>query len=107
MDARSWLASRGTAPPEKLASRIEAELANQSDASGMSLSETFTAAATNILRNLVARGVTERAIAIDLLAADALITYALEAAAGECGDFTKRADEIIVQLSEVQPAGKV
>ena len=105
MNARAWLESRRT-PPEKLAARLDAALAAQREISGMSLSEVFAAAATGILRELIAGGVTERAIAIDLLAADALITYALEAAAEECDGFVTRADDMIAQLSEVQSAGK-
>jgi hypothetical protein len=86
----SWLDTREPTPPHELRERIDAAIAavrtdvdgdasNDDDISPGVLGD----AAIHALRNAVAR-CDERAAAIDLLTADALLTYMMEAA-GEQG----------------------
>jgi len=86
-------------PPERLLARIEAALG---DSYGLSLTEEFLSAGARILENLTANGGgTERATALDLLAADALITYAIEAAAENCESFDNQAVAIMSAVARV------
>jgi hypothetical protein len=60
-------------------------------------------AASSILRAVMDEPDRERngTAALDLLAADALITYAVEAAADDCERFAALTDEMIARLSAV------
>lgn len=97
MRTREWLAARQPRPPAALASRIRDLLPDApADAA---LPETLVAAADAALRELLRRPARDRAVALDLLAADALATYAFEAAADEPETIERRATEAIRGLS--------
>ena len=70
---RNWLASRTPAPPDALLPPVE-------DASGDPTATLADAGALALARALTGQG--ERSGAYDLLAADGLLTYACESAAG-------------------------
>lgn len=74
---RDWIAARAPSPPPVLAERL-AELVGDDvcDVPG-ALPESLLARAEQVLAGVQ----TDRSAATDLLAADALITYAMEAAA--------------------------
>jgi hypothetical protein len=76
-----WLESRLPAPPPALAERMRALLGADADASADEVHDVLASASERALRDLLARGDHSRAIAQDLLAIDALVTYACEAAA--------------------------
>jgi hypothetical protein len=111
MSAREWLQSRRPQPPERLARRLEAAVNPLSSGSAQSLSETLASAAAAILAPLStpdeSEGSRSREVAIDLLAADALVTYAVEAATEECETFRRNVDEVIARLASLAPAGKI
>lgn len=81
LSLQEWLATREPAPPDALLARMLEEIEKlgivQSDAAPRMLAD----AGASILELLEKDGCTDRASALDLLAADALFTYALEAAA--------------------------
>lgn len=83
MDVRAWLASRTPPPPPALRARMEELLAEVLDRPATELPEQAVARAGALVRALVAEGRTGRDSALDLLAADALVTSAFEAAADE------------------------
>lgn len=96
-----WLAGRAPAPPDLLGARIA--LALGADA-GRSVSETEVAcldAAERVLVRLFSDGFAGRRDAADLLAADALVTYALEFAAETPRDFENRAMSAIRRFGEL------
>ena len=64
--------------------------------------------ASTILRDTLEQSSNERngTAALDLLAADALITYAVEAAAEDCNRFAALTDEMIARLSAVAGKGR-
>lgn len=67
-----------------------------------SLSDDLIAAATRILREVAhGEGANDRAAALDLLAADALITYAIEAAAEDPASFAAHTDAMISRVAEI------
>ena len=72
-----WLDARQPAAPPQLRARIDEAIAAVSGATGPAL---FGEAALHALGAAVAK-CEERAAALDLLAADALLTYMMEAAA--------------------------
>jgi hypothetical protein len=77
-DALTWLRARQPAPPERLARRMQAALA-EIDVGGDVVRSLGDAAFVCLEASLAAGP--GRAAALDLLAADALLTYAWEAAA--------------------------
>jgi len=82
VNAGEWLAAR-TPPPDSLAERIRALLDGVPHDPSEAPHEHLARAADQRLTKLLERGDSSRAIAADLLAIDALVTYACEAAADE------------------------
>lgn len=78
MKLAAWLASREPPPPPVLATRLQS-LAHESDAD-LGVEEALVVASGHVLRRLLRDGQTSRDSALELLAADALATYAFEAA---------------------------
>jgi hypothetical protein len=76
-----WLDARVPAPPPALTERIRVLLGADADGATDDVHDVLAAVAERELRILLARGDHSRAIAQDLLAIDALVTYACEAAA--------------------------
>lgn len=80
--------------------RMESDLAQPHT---LSLAEDLLRAGSRILEDLADNGGgLDRATAIDLLAADALITYSLEAAAESCESFDARAGVIMSTVANVR-----
>jgi uncharacterized membrane protein len=85
-----WLSTREPAPPAALAERVRealsfavaerGELAGALDHPASALPEVALRAAEVLLRPMLTRGCVAREQALDLLAVDALVTYAIEAA---------------------------
>ena len=111
MNANEWLQSRRPRPPATLVERLELAVTPFSSDTTMSRSEIFAGAAAAILSDLIPPAASEmstrRQVAIDLLAADALVTYAIEAAAEECDAFGQNVDGVIARLASLAPAGKI
>lgn len=82
MTVRDWLESRSPKSPPALLSRVLEALGADADAPEARLADVAIAAAERTLSQLIAEQRFERAGAVDLLAADALMTYAYEHAAG-------------------------
>lgn len=104
VNTNEWLASRRPTPPAKLAQRLESALAEFLSSPEVTTSDALAVAAAGILRRLmseVSRPSSRREEAIDLLAADALVTYAIEAAADECELFAERMDAVIARLAVI------
>ena len=74
---RDWIAARQPSPPQALAQRLAELVGEDACNTPAALPESLLARAEELL----ARVATDRSAATDLLAADALITYAMEAAA--------------------------
>jgi hypothetical protein len=82
----TWLHERSPAPPTRLLARVEESLGGDVLADASATSELCIAAAERLLADLLRRPTLGRDCALDLLTVDALVTYALEAAAArpEC-----------------------
>ena len=79
IQAAEWLASREPAPPSALSKRLGALVGDANVPDLGALAELFVAEAAALVEKLG----DDRSAASDLLAADALITYAMEAAAAD------------------------
>jgi hypothetical protein len=75
-----WLASRSPLPPEALAARLAEAAGDRTFSDSSDLAPLLVTTALTLLQDIG----DNRAAATDLLAADALITYAMEAAADDC-----------------------
>ena len=91
-----WLASRTPAPPEELTSRLK-EIVGNSSATVDELPYALLKCGLEILTHVGE----DRAAAPDLLAADALITYAMEAAA-ESATLEQVSSAAMQQLGSLQ-----
>lgn len=95
------------APPPVLARHVEAALAAVSVSDRGVDGPTMTscvAAAERLLRRLLSDGRGARDTAIDLLTADALITYAFEMAADTPDLIAARAEDAMLRLAELANA---
>ena len=108
MTIGDWLRSRTPQPPAPLAERIADVMGDAMDAPAESLPERCIAAAEQLVADLLARDNTSRDSALDLLTADALATYAFEAASEHPDSIARRAEsamERIAALGTVRPVG--
>ena len=91
-----WLAARVPPPPPALAEHI-ARIVDDLECDRSEIANRLVDAAERILKS-IGDG---RDSANDLLAADALVTYAMEAAADGCGDIESAARESAERLSRL------
>jgi hypothetical protein len=96
----AWLAARRPVPPPALAARV-GELIGRSRGDGSDPASTCLVAAATALDRLVRERDAGRSSALDLLAIDALVTYAFEAAADAPESIDERAHDAMVSLSTV------
>lgn len=104
MSLPDWLRSRRPAAPAELAQRIESLAAPFADVAGGTPAQCVAAAERRLVL-LLARGTQERGSALDLLAIDALVTYAFEAASTEPEQIPDLAHETMGRLSATVGAG--
>ena len=89
MTAEQWLDARQPAPPEPLKTRLRELIANAPP--NADLGELMLERGTTLLESILRGDATSRDCAHDLLAADALVTYAFEAAGETPADLESRA----------------
>ena len=100
-----WLDARDPAPPAALAARVQAAV-DLPAAPPSAIPAAALDAGVATLAAVLGDGGTTRASAIDLLAADALVTWAFEAAAespGELDALAADAMERIARLATAEP----
>ena len=108
MTVGEWLSGRSPRPPAALRARLEQALGDAWSAEDVDVTETCLAAAERLVSDLLRDNCTTRDSALELLAADALVTYAFEAAARSPADLVPRAAESmrrIAALGTDAPAG--
>lgn len=94
-----WLDLRRPAPPAALRARIDAALGPALEDECADPCETLLTAGERLVRDLLERDATARESALDLLAADALVTYAFEAASERPDDLTVRAATAMARIA--------
>jgi hypothetical protein len=96
---RAWLRARQPAAPPRLAARVESALGDRCELPNTQAADACLDASVDLLRELLSRESAGRESALDLLAADALVTYAFEAAAQDPQTLATRADDAMRRLS--------
>jgi hypothetical protein len=97
-----WLASRGADAPAALRARVEQVFAADGSLSALPIAEALLRAGDVLLAEVLRpRTGAPRETALDLLAADACVTWAFEAAADEPGTVGARAEAAMRRIAEV------
>ncbi len=97
-----WIASRRPEAPERLVARVREVLASQPDSAALSHAEALLRAGEVLLAQVLRSDrATARDDALDLLAADACVTWAFEAAADEPATLRARAREAMERIAGV------
>ncbi|HKP15512.1 MAG TPA: hypothetical protein VJT85_05590 [Gemmatimonadaceae bacterium] len=94
-----WLDSRRPLPPAALRARIDAALGRDLLADVDDVAEAMLAAGERLVGTLLVEDATSRGSALDLLAADALVTYAFEAASERPTELSGRAAEAMARIA--------
>jgi hypothetical protein len=96
----AWLRDRTPAPPPALGSQLAACVARAPDAAfaGDSMAQVTGNLGVATLQAVSRRQDAERDAALDLLAADAFVTYAFEAASEEGSDVTALVRRLLAEL---------
>jgi len=97
---QAWLAAREPAPPAVLAERLRHALDAASEAAlaGTGMAGTMGTLGIVTLAGLRDRQAQGEGVALDLLAADAFVTYAFEAAAEEGTDVTALVQRLLREV---------
>ncbi len=101
MNARRWIAERAEQPPTRLRARLDEVTGAQPD--GIAPADALARAGHDLLASQLAAGATARDAALDLLTADALVTYAFEAAADEPATLDARAAATMRAIAALVP----
>ena len=89
--AGNWVAAHAEQPPAALRARLDAILNTAASAPDVPVAPALLDAGQALLSTILHSGSTQRDAALDLLTADALVTYAFEAAADEPDSLDARA----------------
>jgi hypothetical protein len=98
MTVLDWLRSRSPAPPPELMARVVEALGDRGTADVSGAPELCLDAAADLLERLLKHDPIGRQSANELLAADALVTYAFECAAVDIDRLDDRATEAMTRL---------
>ncbi|HEV7994476.1 MAG TPA: hypothetical protein VGP25_21820 [Gemmatimonadaceae bacterium] len=105
MTIADWLDSRRPPPPPALRARIDAALADSLGADEREAAEACLRAGEQVVESLLRENATSRDSAIDLLAADALVTYAFEAASDRPAELTALAANAMSRIGALGADG--
>jgi hypothetical protein len=106
MTVSDWIATRSPAPPPALSSRIIQSLGDNARVDAALADRACLDAAVDLLEGLLAREPLGRDAATELLTADALVTYAFEAAAARQGELEERAADAMLRLATLAASGE-
>ena len=101
MNVLEWLHSRTPLPPITLTERLDALISGGDADSATNIPETLQAAADVLLADLLRRQASSRDSALDLLAADALMTYTMESAAARVLTLGSHAELAMSHISTI------
>jgi hypothetical protein len=104
MTVGEWLAAIEPAPPAALHARLADLIAASGARPVADVPEVCLEAGERLLEALLEAGTTARATALDLLAVDALITYAFQAAADDPARLETRAAQAMSRIAALPSA---
>jgi hypothetical protein len=96
-----WLDARSPAPPARLLDRLRTALGSSLARDAAEVPHALVDAAEKLLATLVRDGCMTRDRALDLLAVDALVTYAFEAASDDAEALEARARDAMRRLADL------
>ena len=99
MTLSAWLDARRPAPPVRLRARIDAALGHALQSDAGDATAACLHAGEQLARELLQQNATSRDSALDLLAADALVTYAFEAASERPGELAAQCRAAMVRIA--------
>jgi hypothetical protein len=102
--AGAWVAAHAEQPPVALRARLDAILNATPAATGAPVAPALFEAGEALLETILRSGSTQRDAALDLLTADALVTYAFEAAAEDAATLDARAAAAMRAIAAVVDA---
>jgi hypothetical protein len=94
-----WIATVEPRPPAALATRLESLLAPFASQPAERAPDACLEAGERLLDELLGSGSTSRGTALDLLAVDALVTYAFQAASDRPSDLDARAARAMARIA--------
>jgi hypothetical protein len=94
-----WLAEREPAPPAALLRRLEEALGGDVERDACEAANVCLAAGERLLATVLRNEEASRQCALDLLAADALVTYAFEAASAQPTELPARASRAMSSIA--------
>ena len=101
MTVREWVAARTPSAPPALRERVASRLGESGGAPDAEAAERCGAAGVRLVDSLISSDCSARENAIDLLAADALVTYAIERAAETSADFAADMDAMVARVASI------
>ena len=104
MTVDEWLRSRTPAPPPALAARLREVLGAACREPSGRVPDACLEAGERLVAELLRSNSTTRGSALDLLTADALITYAFEAVGDSAGDIDAHATSAMATISALGTA---
>jgi len=99
MTLSAWLDARRPAPPVRLRARIDAALGSALHGDADAAVVACLRAGEELTRELLRENATSRESALELLAADALVTYAFEAASERPGELAAACRAAMVRIA--------
>ena len=99
MTLSAWLDARRPEPPARLRTRIDAALGDALNGDAGDPAAACLRAGEQLARTLLRENATSRDSALDLLAADALVTYAFEAASERPPELAARARAAMTRIA--------
>ncbi|MGH7625369.1 MAG: hypothetical protein ACREOJ_08625 [Gemmatimonadaceae bacterium] len=103
MTIAEWLNDHDALAPPALRARVREALGSSLERDAAALPDAALAASAELLRHWLAADERARAGALELLAADALVTYAFEAAADAPGLLPARARRAMQRIAALAP----
>jgi hypothetical protein len=104
MTLSRWLDARRPVPPPALRARIDQALAGSLETDADGACEACLRAGERVVEALLRDNATARESAIDLLAADALVTYAFEAASDRPKELASLATDAMARIAALGSA---
>ncbi len=102
--AGAWVAAHAEQPPAALRARLDGILNTDAAGADAPVADALLDAGQTLLAAVLRSGSTQRDAALDLLTADALVTYAFEAAADDPASLDARAGEAMRAIAAVVDA---
>jgi hypothetical protein len=101
MTLSEWLDARRPVPPPALRARIDVALGNSLASDADDALEACLSAGERLVETLLRNNATTRDSALDLLAADALVTYAFEAGSDRPRELAGRARDAMTRIASL------